>query len=115
MWIVRELIRLVEKIILGFAIALLLGALWAAVSQGPFLRDLRYTCLIIGALTVLMAGMGRGSPFERRLDYGITEAAWGRLPGVSSLKFNPEDPTLTPNAVFVGTGLALLAFGLFVV
>jgi hypothetical protein len=114
MWLVRELIRLVEKILLGFAIALLFATLWAAVSQGGFVHALRTTCLIVGAFTLVMAGMGRGSPFERRLDYGITEAAWGRIPGVSSLKHNPEDPTLTPGAVFVGTGLALLAFGIFV-
>jgi hypothetical protein len=115
MWVVRELIRLVEKIIIGFAIALLLATLWALVSKGGFVHSLRYTLLIIGAFTLVMAGMGRGTPFERRLDYGITESAWGRMPGVSSLKFNPEDPTLTPGAVFVGTGVALLAFGLFVV
>jgi hypothetical protein len=115
MWIVRELIRLVEKILLGFALALLLATLWALVSKGGFVRDLRYTSLVLGAMTLVMAGMGRGTPFERRLDYGITESAWGKMPGVSSLKFNPEDPTLTPGAVFVGTGLALLAFGLFVV
>ena len=114
MWVVRELIRLVEKIVLGFAIALIVAVLWAAVSQGAFVHALRNTCLIVGAFTLVMAGMGRGTPFERRLDYGITEAAWGRLPGVSSLKFNSEDPTLTPGAVFVATGIALLAFGLFV-
>jgi hypothetical protein len=115
MWIVRELIRLVEKIALGFVIALVFAVLWAALSKDAFVHDLRTTCLVVGGFTLVMAGMGRGTPFERRLDYGITEAAWGRLPGVSSLKVNPEDPTLTPGAVFVGTGLALLAFGLFVV
>jgi hypothetical protein len=114
MWVVRELVRLVEKILLGFAIALLLAALWAAVSKGAFLADLRYTSLIIGAFALVMAGMGGGTAFERQLDYGITLNSWGRIPGVSSLKFNPEDPTLTPGAVFVGTGLALLVFGFLV-
>ena len=115
MWIVRELIRLVEKILLGFAIALVIASLWALASKGGFVRDLRYTSLIIGAFTVVMAFMGGGTAFERQLDYGVTLNAWGRIPGVSSLRYNPEDPTLSPGAVFVGTGLALLAFGLFVV
>ena len=114
MWLVRELIRLVEKIALGFVIALLIALVWAALSGHAFVHDLRNTCLLVGAFTLVMAGMGRGTPVERRLDYGITEKAWGTIPGVSPLKFNPEDPTLTPAAVFVGTGLALLAFGLFV-
>ena len=114
MWVVRELIRLVEKIVLGFAIALLFAALWAVASKGGFVRDLRYTSLIIGAFAVVMAFMGGGNAFERQLDYGITLNSWGRIPGVSSLQYSPEDPTLSPGAVFVGTGLALLAFGLFV-
>jgi hypothetical protein len=39
----------------------------------------------------------------------------GDVPGVSSVQFHPEDPTLTPGAVFFGAGGALLLFGLFVV
>jgi hypothetical protein len=114
MWIVRELLRLIEKIVIGFAAALLIAVAWAAISKHGFIHDLRLTCLIVGAFTIVMGAMGRGTPFERRLDYGITEQAWGRVPGVSSMKFDPEDPTLTAGAVLIGTGLALLAFGLFV-
>ena len=113
MWIVRELIRLVEKIAIGFAVALVIALVWATISKHSFRTDFRNTCLLVGALTVLMGAMGRGSPFERRMDYGITEQAWGRIPGVSSLKFNPEDPTLTAGAVFIGSGAALLAVALF--
>jgi hypothetical protein len=115
MWIVRELLRLIEKVVIAFGIALAIAVLWALVSEHSFTHDLRLTCLIIGAFTIVMGAMGRGTPFERRLDYGITEQAWGRVPGVSSMKFNPEDPTLTPGAVFFGAGLALLAFAIFVV
>lgn len=114
MWIVRELIRLVEKIAIGFVIALLIALAWAAVSKHSFTTDFRNTCLLVGVLTVLMGAIGRNTPFERRMDYGITEQAWGRIPGVSTLKFNPEDPTLTAGAVFVGTGAALVAFAIFV-
>jgi len=110
-WIARELIRLVEKIVIGFVIALLIAVAWAAPSKHAFSTDFRNTCLLVGAFTVLMGAMGRNTPFERRMDYGITEQAWGRIPGVSSLKFNPEDPTLTAGAVFVA---AQLAFALFV-
>ena len=115
MWILRELIRLIEKIAIAFAIALVVAVLWAAISKHSFVHDLRITCLLVGAFTIVMGAMGRGTPFERRLDYGITERAWGTIPGVSSLKFNPEDPTLTAGAVFIGSGLALLAFAIFVV
>jgi len=112
-WIVRELIRLVEKIAVGFVVALVIALVWAAIGKHSFRTDFRNTCLLVGALAVLMGAMGRNSPFERRMDYGITEQAWGRIPGVSTLKFNPEDPTLTAGAVFIGSGAALLAVALF--
>jgi hypothetical protein len=114
MWIVRELLRLIEKIAIAFVVALLIAVVWAAISKHSFRVDFRNTCLLVGALTALMGAMGRNTPFERRMDYGITEKAWGTIPGVSSLKFNPEDPTLTPGAVLGGAGIALLAFALFV-
>jgi hypothetical protein len=112
-WIVRELIRLIEKIAIGFVIALLIALGWAAISKHSFAADFRNTCLLVGAFTMLMGAMGRNSPFERRMDYGITEQAWGRIPGVSTLKFNPEDPTLTAGAVFIASGAAVLAFAIF--
>jgi hypothetical protein len=113
-WIVRELIRLVEKIAIGFVVALLIALGWAAIGKHAFSADFRNTCLLVGALTLLMGAMGRNTPFERRMDYGITEKAWGTIPGVSTLKFNPEDPTLTAGAVFIASGAALLAFAIFV-
>ena len=39
MWLVREFLRLVEKIALGFLIALALAVLWAAVSEHSFDTD----------------------------------------------------------------------------
>jgi hypothetical protein len=48
------------------------------------------------------------------MDYGITENARGRIPGVSTMQRRPEDPTLTPGAVFAGAGIAMLAIGMLV-
>ena len=48
------------------------------------------------------------------MDFGVTEAYWGRVPGMSSIRRTGEDPTLSPGAVFVLSGAALLALGLFV-
>ena len=114
MWIVRELVRLAEKVLLGAIIALALAALWAAVSEHSFQHDLRVTSLTIGLALLLMAAIGRGSNFDRAMDFGTTRAYWGRVPGMSSLERTGEDPTLTPGAVFFLSGAALLALGLFV-
>ncbi|HMB81970.1 MAG TPA: hypothetical protein VKI43_17970 [Vicinamibacterales bacterium] len=115
MWLVRELVRLVERIVLGFLIALVLAAIWAAVSKHSFTHNLYVTTLSLGCVLLLMGAVGRGSNFDRGMDYSVTQAAWGRIPGVSTLERRGEDPTLRPGIVFVLSGLALLAFAFFVV
>ena len=114
-WLVREFLRLVEKIALGFLIALALAVLWAAVSEHSFGHDLHITTLVLGCALLAMGAIGRGSNLDRGMDASATQAAWGRIPGVSSLNRRGEDPTLNTGIVFVLTGLALLAFALFVV
>jgi hypothetical protein len=113
-WIVRELLRLLEKIAIAFVAAFALAALWAAVSKHAFWFDFRNTCWLVGAFLLLMAGVGRGSNFERMMDSSITQAAWGRVPGVDPLALHPEDPTLTPGAVFVGAAIVLFVVGALV-
>ncbi len=115
MWVVRELVRLVEKVVVGFVIALIVAVLWAAVSQHSFAHALYVTTLFLGCALLLMGAIGRGSNFDRSMDAGVTQAAWGRIPGMSTLERHPEDPTLNPGVVFVLCGLALLAFAFFVV
>ena len=113
MWVIRELLRLLARVAIGFVIALVIAVLWATVSEHSFLENLRVTTLSVGVLLLLMAGIGRGSNFDRAMDYGVA-AHLGRIPGMSTIQRTPEDPTLTPGAVFALTGVALLALGLFV-
>ena len=114
MWVFRELLRLVERIAIAFVAAFALAGLWAALSKHGFWLDFRNTCWLVGAFLIAMAGVGRGSNMERYMDSSITQAAWGRVPGVDPLKLNPEDPTLTPGAVFVGSALVLFVVGALV-
>jgi len=113
-WVVRELLRLLERIAIAFVIAFALAALWATVSEHGFWFDFRNTCWLTGGFLILMAGVGRGSNTERMMDSSITQAAWGRIPGVDPLAVNPEDPTLSPGAVFVGAAIALFVVGALV-
>jgi hypothetical protein len=114
MWFLRELLRLIERIVIAFLAALVIAEVRALALGGDTWHGFKVSCLILGAILFLMASIGRNNNFERRLDYGITEAAWGHIPGVSAMKRNPEDPSLTPGAVLGGAGLALLAVGLFI-
>ncbi len=92
-----------------FAIAFAFALIQAPFrGHGHFVDGLRVSLLVTGTLLLLMAAVGGNTALERRMDYGITESAWGRVPGVSTLRRHPEDPTLSPGVVFVGSGLALL-------
>lgn len=115
MWIVRELIRLLEQILLAVLVAVVIAAIQAPIrDHGSFMSGFRIACLIMGALLLLMAGVGNDTNFARRMDYGVTMQALGRIPGVSTLTRRGEDPTLTPGAVFVGAGAVVLLIGFFV-
>jgi type III secretory pathway component EscS len=115
MWVVRELLRLFEKIAIAVVIAIVVAELRTLMAGGDRTHTFQISCLVVGAVLLLMATIGRNNNFERRMDYGITEKAWGRIPGVSTVRqARPEDPTLTPGAVFAGAGIVMLALGLLV-
>jgi hypothetical protein len=114
MWAVRELLRLVEKIGVGVGVALVLALVQAPLrGHGHFWHGFHISCLIVGALLLLMAGVGNDSNWARGMDFSVTQAAWGRIPGMSTLERTGEDPRLTPGAVFAGAGIAVLAIGFF--
>jgi hypothetical protein len=75
---------------------------------------MQLSCIIVGAFLLLMAGVGIDLTLARRMDYGVTESALGRIPGVSALNRTGEDPHLSAGAVFVGSGIVLLAIGFLV-
>jgi hypothetical protein len=115
MWILRELIRLLEKIAVAVVIALVLALIQVPFrDNGGFVAGFQLSCIIVGAFLLLMAGVGSDSNFARRMDYGVTESALGRVPGVSTLNRTGEDPHLSAGAVFVGSGLVVLAIGFLV-
>ena len=68
MWVARESLRLLEKIAIAFGVALVIAAIWAAISEHGFVHDFRNTCLLVGAFSLVMAAIGRNTQFDRRLD-----------------------------------------------
>ena len=65
MWVVRESLRLLEKIAIAFVIALAIAAIWAAISRHRFVDDFRNTCLVVGAFSLVMAAVGRNTHSSR--------------------------------------------------
>src|SRR3954453_521998 len=114
MWVVRELSRLLFRIAVAAAIAILLAGLWTLTSSGGFAHDLRVMFFLFGAFLILLAGAGRrASATNRRINWlpitpgrGNVIARWGTP--------RPEDPQLTASAVFVGSGAVLFVLGFLV-
>jgi hypothetical protein len=67
------------------------AVLWAAVSGHSFGQDLRVTTLSVGIVLLLMAAIGRGSNFDRAMDFGAAHQYWGHVPGMSSIHRTGED------------------------
>ena len=110
MWVVRQALRLVGRITVAVLIAVVIAEFRAAVSGGDTTQTFRMVVLLLGGLFLLMGGTGTGSVASRVVN-------WGEItPGRGSVIFRgfrprPEDPQLTAGAVFIGSGVALLALG----
>ena len=110
MWVVRELVRLLSRIAVAVLIAILLAEIKTIVSGGDTTHTFRITLLAIGAVMLLLGGTGTGSAASERLNWGeITPGLGGSI--FRGFQPKPEDPTLTPGAVFIASGIVLLALG----
>jgi len=113
MWVVREVVRLLSRIAVAVLIAIVIAEVKAVATGGDPMRTFRIVLLVLGGVYLLLAGAGTGSTASRRVNWGSVTPGFG---GIIFRGFQPrpEDRTLTPSAVFIGGGIALLALGLFV-
>jgi hypothetical protein len=108
--VVRELVRLLSRIVVAVLIAIVLAEIKTIVSGGDTTHTFRITLLAIGAVMLLLGGTGTGSAASQVVN-------WGEItPGLGGVLFRgfqpkPEDPTLTAGAVFIASGVVLLALG----
>lgn len=112
-WIARGVAQLLLTAAFAIVAAAAVAALLALVRGGEFVGSLRITALSIGALLLLMAGTGGG--FSRAVDAEVQQSTLGRLPGVPAWgESRPDEPTISSNAVFAISGIALIVLGLVV-
>jgi hypothetical protein len=110
MWIVRELTRLAARIAVAVLIAIVIAEVRALLDGGDTFHTFRVVLMLVGGLFLLLAAGGSGSVASHRVNWGeITPGAGGVI--FRGFRPRPEDPTLTPSAVFIGSGLVLLALG----
>jgi hypothetical protein len=109
-WFLRELVRLIMRVVVGVSLAVVVAALWAMVSQYSFAQGLHVTTLALGAILILLGAMCRDSNFERRLDTSAVGFGWNMV----GLSRRSDDPTLRPGITLVLCGAGLLGFAFFV-
>ena len=112
MWVVRESLRLLEKIGVAILIALVVAELRTLASGGggDRLHTFRISLVIVGALLLMMGAVGPGSNYDRVLT-GVGRY-WSQRAGVQGDE-PPPGPVLTAGAVFVLSGAIVVALGLF--
>jgi hypothetical protein len=114
MWIVRELLRLLVRIAVAVAIAVVIAGVKVGVSGGDLTQTFKVTLLALAALMLLLATAGaKGTASDRRINQRFDHASNFvlRIPGVPAAA---DGPTLTANAVFVGSALVLIALAIAV-
>jgi hypothetical protein len=111
MWIFRELYRLLVTIVLVAGVAAALASLWALISSGDLVNNMRIGFFLFGGILLLCAGAGnRATAQNRAMRYtwfmGIR--GYGMFsPG----RARPNQPTLTASAVFFASAIALFVLG----
>ena len=108
MWVVRELLRFASRIAVAVVAAAAIAEVRALASGGDTLRTFRIILMILGVLYLLLAA-GPGASLDGRrlngLGWWSTESR-----GFAALQAAPG-PRLTATAVFIASGLVLLAAG----
>lgn len=106
--------RLVIRIVVISAVALILAAGLAVLGAGSFEANVRVLAIVLGCVLMAMGAVGRGSNVERFSDQGVMQAAWGTIPGFDALQSHPEEPHLSPGAALFLSGLVVVALGVTV-
>ena len=111
MWVVRELLRLVERVAVGVAVAAVVGGLWSLTQAGSSHHRLEISFLVVGAIVAALGAMGRGSSYGRAAEI----RAGSRFPSLSGLvPAGASEPQLAPGAVLLLSGAIVIALGFLV-
>jgi hypothetical protein len=106
MWLVRALVQLLLRVVVGIVLALALAGLLALVRGGGFQHAFDIACWSVGVLAILMGAVGQ-STASRTLETA------GRMPGLpATFRSQPGDTTVSTAAVFFITGAVLIVLGI---
>jgi len=98
------------RVAVAVLIAVVIAEIKALASGGQSLWTFRIIAMLLGGFYLLLGASGTGSAASRRVNWGAV------TPGFGGFLFRgyqpkPTDPRLTPGAVFIVSGIVLLALG----
>ena len=111
MWLLRELLRLLERIFIAVLIAVVLAEVRTLISGGDRMHTFQISLVIVGALLLMMGAAGNDSAYDRYLS--AVGHYWAQRSGVDDSEAQ-VGPVLTAGAVFVISGVVVIALGLLI-
>ena len=106
MWLLRELLRLLERIFIAVLVAIVLAEVRTLISAATACTRSRSHCVIVGALLLMMGAAGNDSAYDRHLS--AVGHYWAQRSGVDD-RDAQVGPVLTAGAVFVISGVVVIA------
>jgi len=111
MWLLRELLRLLEKIAIAVVLAVLVAEVRTLISGGDRLHTFQISLVIVGAFLLMLGAAGSDSAYDRHLS--AVGHYWAQRSGVDDSQ-EQVGPVLTAGAVFVISGVVVIALGLLI-
>lgn len=108
MWVLRELVRLLQRVFVAVVIAVIVAELLTTMSSRDWAHELQICLILVGGLVVALGAMGGGSMYQRDADY------WDRRGLRVLARMAPArtaGPQLAPGAVLFLSGAATIALG----
>jgi hypothetical protein len=112
MWVVRELLRLLSRIAVACLIAIVVAELRALIGGGDVTHTFQVMLLLFGCVMLLLATAG--TKVNQHKAHWMANSHGVFVPrsfGLGEALASAGGPTLSPSAVFAGSGIVLLVLG----
>jgi hypothetical protein len=109
-WLVRQLVRLLERVAVVVGLAGIVAAI-AVLRSGQGMHVFRLTLIVVGCIVAALGAMGGGTAYQREAD--IRTARWARSWSGSLGSSRPDEPQLAPGATLAVAGAIAILLGFF--
>jgi hypothetical protein len=112
MWVVRESLRLFQRVFVGVVLAVVAAEILTLLSSRDWAHELQICLIVVGGLVIALGAMGASSGYGRYAD-ARTRARVNGLAGLLPAAGTTE-PQLTPGVVLLLSGAIVIVLGFLV-